>query len=302
MFLGCVLGIWIHLMLVNKVTYPLSPLLGLVVFIIFSLFHTHDHVGLLDVDAIAMRSKIGNRDPLLKLGFIFSTILICLISGNVFVCTFVIISMSFLTLIIGSLKVKYYINILKLPLVFIALSSIGIMVQISGKKLGYYDVTIFSYILSITKESQNSSMQLFFKAYAGLTSIYFLGITTPMGDIISGLRRIYLPEILIELMYLIYRYIMLVFDTFTNLNRTAAARFGYGKLLLTLSTSKAVAVRLMNYSFRQALDNYDAMESRLYDGRLIFLENNKVITPKDLVFTVSYILFLFLLIIVGRII
>ena len=34
MFLGCVLGIWIHLMLVNKVTYPLSPLLGLVVFII----------------------------------------------------------------------------------------------------------------------------------------------------------------------------------------------------------------------------------------------------------------------------
>ena len=122
-------------MLVNKVTYPLSPLLGLVVFIIFSLFHTHDHVGLLDVDAIAMRSKIGNRDPLLKLGFIFSTILICLISGNVFVCTFVIISMSFLTLIMGSLKVKYYINILKLPLVFIALSSIGIMVQISGKKL-----------------------------------------------------------------------------------------------------------------------------------------------------------------------
>lgn len=300
MITATVVGIFVFLSTVNTVEYPLPIVLSLCV-LLFGImaFRRHEHLGLLDVDSFAMKSKLKHIPGSHKLIFTIIVILTVVISLDALASLFVIITLSFLTIYYSGVRPLYYFKMLKVPMAFIALSGIAFMLR-PGVENSYFMFSAFGIPFSISKASQAAGVNLFSKAYGGLVTIYFLGLNTPMGDIITTLRKLRLPDLMIELMYLIYRYIFLLFDTFSSLNSTAALRGGYGDFSKTFKTSKLVATRLMNYSFLQAMDNYDAMESRLYGGKLQFLEPKKEVSNFFLLFGALYCMTLMLIILGGR--
>ena len=65
------------------------------------------------------------------------------------------------------------------------------------------------------------------RAFAGLTCLLFLALTTPAADLAAGMRRIGVPAEIAEMMLLMYRFIFLLTDTAETMNAAQAARLGH---------------------------------------------------------------------------
>ena len=97
-----------------------------------------------------------------------------------------------------------------------------------------------------------------------------------MPQLIGVLRRCRLPELMIELMYLIYRYLFVLLGLQQQMTQAATVRLGYVNLRRSLSTAGRVSGGVLAASFRRSGACLDAMESRGYNGKLTFLSH----TPK----------------------
>jgi cobalt/nickel transport system permease protein len=65
------------------------------------------------------------------------------------------------------------------------------------------------------------------RAFAGLTCLLFLALTTPAADLAAGMRRIGVPAEIAEMMLLMYRFVFLLTDTAETMNAAQAARLGH---------------------------------------------------------------------------
>jgi len=65
------------------------------------------------------------------------------------------------------------------------------------------------------------------RAFAGLTCLLFLALTTPAADLVAGLRRIGVPAEIAEMTLLMYGFVFLLIDTAETMNSAQAARLGH---------------------------------------------------------------------------
>lgn len=263
-------------------TVPVLPLLlcvgaavGLLCF--YRLRRGHSHEGFLSIDGYAQRSRLKGLSPGFKLAAVVVLLVFCVAIDSLAVCLVVLVTMFLLTVAAGGTPAGYYLSLLIVPLAFIVLGGLAVLIQFSPQPLGLLDLPLFGGHVGITLQSQETARYLTAKAFAGISCLYFLGLSTPMGDLIATLRRIRLPAVLIELMYLIYRYIFCLFGVQRTMADATASRLGYRSARTTLKSAALVASGVLQFSFRQASANFDAMEARCYDGTLRFL-----VTPKRL--------------------
>jgi cobalt/nickel transport system permease protein len=76
------------------------------------------------------------------------------------------------------------------------------------------------------------------RAFAGVTCLLFLALTTPAADLVAGLRRLRLPSEIAEVALLMYRFLFLLTDTAEAMNAAQTARLGhitYGRHMRSLS-------------------------------------------------------------------
>lgn len=232
------------------------------------------HEGFAAIDYYAQNSPLNACSPELKCAGALLTIVICLAAGNIVACFFVLMSMAAITCGVGRIPVAVYMRFLLLPVGFIVLSALGIMLeagatQAAGARLGFSWAGINVYI---TPQGQHKALLVTSKAVAAVSSLYLLNLTTPMHRIIGVLRRRRAPGVVIELMYLIYRYIFILMTCLEGMSHAAEARLGYATKRKGLRTASLIAAGLLRASFQRAGANYDAMLSRGYDGRLCFFE------------------------------
>lgn len=87
-------------------------------------------------------------------------------------------------------------------------------------------------------------LQLSTRSLGALAAMLFLALTTPMVDLIAFLRRLRMPEVLLELMVLCYR-MLFVFSEAVRDTRTAqTARLGYATPRLALRSLGSLAANL----------------------------------------------------------
>ena len=124
--------------------------------------------------------------------------------------------------------------------------------------------------------------QLAARSGGALASLLFLALTTPMIDLIALLRRLKMPEVLLELMVLCYR-MLFVFSEALHDTRTAqAARLGYATPRLALRSLGSLTANLTLQIWQRAHALHVAAESRNNDGALRFLEPEYAHTSRDL--------------------
>ncbi|MFR8332217.1 MAG: energy-coupling factor transporter transmembrane component T family protein [Oscillospiraceae bacterium] len=116
-------------------------------------------------------------------------------------------------------------------------------------------------------------------ALGAVSAMYLLALTTPIHEITSTLSRLHVPGILIELMYLIYRFIFLLSETAHQMHMAAQSRLGYWGWRQSMQTFGKSMANLLVTALRQAGNTYDAMVARCYDGRLAFWTEAKPVTP-----------------------
>ncbi len=223
------------------------------------------------IDYYAYRSGMKNWNAGIKI--LLSVVTLCLIIGlnRIPVSLFVIFSMGALTLLAGRIPGKVYFHYMTVPLVFMIVSGAAIALEFAGSPAGDWNISMHFFYLCVTKEGIRTAAEVFFKAMAGMSSLYMLAFSTPVHEIILILQKLHLPRLLAELMNLIYRYIFILFDVAHQLQTAAKARLGYQTFAMSCKTFAGIAGNLFLISLRKAGTYYDAMLARGYDGRVEFL-------------------------------
>lgn len=114
--------------------------------------------------------------------------------------------------------------------------------------------------------------QLAARSLGALTALLFLALTTPMLDLIALLRRLKVPEVLLEIMVLCYRMLFVFSEALHNTQTAQAARLGYATPGLALRSLGSLTANLTLQIWQRSRDLHLAAQSRNNDGPLRFLE------------------------------
>ena len=255
---------------------------------------------MLMLDSLAAHSGLRGVSPGLKTGFSVLVLLLCVGAADALVGIAVAVSMILILVFLGKTPAGEVIELLKIPLLFLGVSCLVILVEISPVPLGSWQLPVGRLWVCVTRDSLHRAVTLFFQAMGAVTCLYFLSATTPMPQLIEVLRRCHVPELVIELMYLIYRYLFVLLEVQRQMTVSATARLGYVGLRRSVSTAGRVSGALLASSFRRSSLCYDAMESRGYDGRLAFLAHMPGLQRRHLLAAAGYLLALVGLILVRK--
>lgn len=260
----------------------------------------HEHGGALSIDALAQRSKLSAVNATLKtwgcLALVFCAAFSKLPAAGLVLAAVMLV----LTVIIGRLPVHEYLSLLSLPAIFMLLSGLALLFDWSLLPNGVLNLPIAGGYFVVRAAAQARAALVMSRALGAVSCLYLLSLSTPMTEIIAVLRRAHVPNVVVELMYLIYRYIFLMLNMYSTMRDAAESRLGYDGLPRSLRTTGQLYGNLLARSFRRASACFDAMESRCYDGELRFLERAKPIRPLHGVCAGALLLCFFALSCFGR--
>ena len=242
------------------------------------------------IDSLAQKSRLKNVNPALKFCTCLALVIIAVTSKNVYTGIFLMITMLILALFAGGLRLSQYTRILSAPLMFLLIAGLALLFDVSSEPTGILNVNIFGFWLCITDNTKIQTSLVISRTLGAVSCLLLLGLTTPMPDIIGVLRRFRCPDILIDLMYLIYRYIFILSSLHYQMNAAVKSRLGFMDYRTSLRSSGSIYSKLLARSFQIGSKNFDAMESRCYDTGIRFLEHPKSLTGTQLSVSVLFIL------------
>ena len=245
-------------------------------------------MGFMLIDHNAYNSALNKLNSVYKTLFFAAVLIYGIAIDNIRVSLFIIASMAFITVCLGRIKPDYYLRIMKIPALFIVLSITAIAVIFSRAETGLFTLSVGGINIFVTQNGISESIHIIIRAFGALSCMYGLALSTPMADIIDVLRKFKLPEIIIELMFLIYRFIFVLLDTVRNMTKAAISRNGYCGVRASFYSFGNIGKNLLLYSLKKANSAYDAMESRGYEGSIAFYSEDSKVKIGEIVFFVLY--------------
>ena len=240
------------------------------------------------IDSYAYKSKLRKINPEFKVIFAFLTLLICIIADNIYVSLAIIVSMGFITIFKGGIKFHEYMSLMSIPLVFMILGSIAIVFGVSMSPIGDYNLHLCGFYLYTSDENIMKTMEIVMKAFGAISAMYMMTLSTNISEIISVLRKAHIPKIIIELMSMIYRFIFILIDVQCKMKNSAQSRLGYIDFKTSCYSFGSTASNLLIVSLKKANTYYNAMESRCYNGDMLFLEEEKKVKTIHVVLACIY--------------
>ena len=242
----------------------------------------HNHDNWTAIDYFAQQSRLHSVPAGLKALLALLLIVMVLAAGSPLVSLFVLASAFGLTVFAGGTPARTLLQLFAAPAAFVLLSGIALLFDFSHTAGSVISIPCFGGFLTVTTATQASALRIMMGAAASVSCLYTLCLSTPMYELIAALGRAHLPEILIELMYLIYRYIFVLSGTLSQMKTAAASRLGFTSYRSSMRSTGRIMTSLLVSSFQKASLSFDAMQSRCYTGRLRFLEEPKPLKPAHL--------------------
>lgn len=249
---------------------------------IFLWIGTHHHNRVLILDVYARRSRLCRENAAFKTVASVVLLVFCICSSSPLLPLCLSVFLLGITVKAGGIQLREYLRLLALPAVFMLLSALTLLWDFY-RELPHdtaFAVSFFGGWLAVNSSAQTMGILVLSRALGAVSCLYFLSLSTPLPELVQVMRRIYVPEIVIELAILIYRYIFILLDTVQNMKDSAASRLGYRGLKRSLYTTGMVYGGLLGTSFRRAEACFNAMESRCYAGQIAFLTEKKKVTGR----------------------
>lgn len=261
----------------------------------------HGHSDIYRIDYYAGHSRLGGWNAELKTAFSGTVLLLCILSSKPLVPAVVCVTLFLFTTLAGRIPAGVYLSLLKLPVIFLLLGSAAIAVEVSGvwQKSPGVGFQLFDLYFFISAESALRAAAVVLKALGAVSAMYLLVLSTPAAELIAVLRKRHVPALLIELMYMIYRFIFMMSAVYADMSTAAQARLGFDGFGTSIRTFGCTAANLFVYSLRKASLYYDALEARGYDGTLAFWEEEKPCRVWQVFLATMYLLALVLLLVPG---
>lgn len=223
---------------------------------------------MISIDKYAYNNNLRHISPDIKasIGSIFLTI--SMIFQNKLILVGIMLLMSLSIVCMAKIDIQNYFKLLKIPMYFlfigIALNLINIAFTSENM---LYSFRVWGIYIGTSKESINTSIYILLRSMSCLTCVYFIVLTTPFNDLMFLLKKMHLPDTVIELTMLVYRFIFIFLEEISDIKKSQQLRFGY----INLKTSYKSLGLLVSMLFERMIIRYEDMsislDVKLYDGK-----------------------------------
>lgn len=173
--------------------------------------------------------------------------------------------------LLSDLGIGFYLKRALLALPFV-LAALPILFTSQGETLAVLPLG-----LSITLPGVDRFFSITLKSWISVQAAILLASTTTFPDILTGMRALRLPRLLVAIVGLMWRYLFVIVDEALRMLRARQARSGElsvsahrtgGALLWRARVTGAMAGSLLLRSIERSDRIYNAMLSRGYDGEV----------------------------------
>jgi len=225
----------------------------------------------------------------LKLAIVLFGLLVGVSSTSPITPLFIALCMSFTTIVLGRAPLKLYMKLLLAPVGF-ALTGVVIIAFFSGSGQELLSFDLAGYPFSIRADGLELALLVLSRSLSGMCCLYFLSLTTPMIELFAVFKATGLPESLIELSMLIYRYIFVFLEMALCIKYAQTVRLGYSNFRRSLNSMGMLGSTLFIRSWEQGDKLFLAMNSRCYDGKMTLFEVHRPVGAIELLLTSAYFL------------
>lgn len=235
---------------------------------------------MLDLDRMSYKSPFRRQDPLEKL-FLAGLILGFSLWTTWIWAYVIVIGLGVSCLVfINKTSMKRLFKLYLIPIGFLTLGVLSIVVTLTPHRgLLWVSFPLFGQYCGLSSAGSIFAVHLFLRSLACVSCLYFLILTTPMMHIISALKRLKCPGLLIELMHLMVKMIFLLLNTTSTIYQAQKSRGGYTSLKSSYKDMATLASMTFIRAFRRADALYTALESRGYMGELDVMDEAFPVSP-----------------------
>jgi cobalamin biosynthesis protein CbiM/cobalt ECF transporter T component CbiQ len=232
------------------------------------------------VDAAAHGSRLARVSALEKMAFAAGMLLLALLLPPVPGDVLVIVVMVTATLAVARVPLRTYARVLVVPAVFVLIGTVPLLVSLS---LG----GPWLIRLGVTESGARLALGVALRALAGLCSMLFLALSTPLPQILQALRRLGMPAVVVEVAALVYRSIWTFVETAAATRRAQAARLGYRSFRRSYHSLGMLTATFFSRSLQRARAMEQGLAARNWRGDLRVLDEEAAVSVTHIAIIVT---------------
>jgi cobalamin biosynthesis protein CbiM/cobalt ECF transporter T component CbiQ len=230
--------------------------------------HPHLHPHLSD---IAFTNAWRHRNPWEKVLFGGGLLLVAFFVPPYPWCIVIAVVVTLAATLGAKIPVTGWLGVLSVPISFAFLTSLGILVQITGPGRGLS--------LGFDWNGLPLAAGLLLRSVAAISCLAFIGWTTPLMELIPLFQRLGIPTVLIDLALMIYRFLFVTATTLTEMTRAQSWRLGRADYRSRMRALSMLASGLFLRCIQRSRRLEEGIESRGYEGRLWVLAPERAASP-----------------------
>lgn len=225
------------------------------------------------IDQYAYSNRIRAVEPGQKAAVALLTLALCLVLNRPAVAILAVLWMWVLATGWAGLPRRVFARVLLAQGLFLGLSILGIAVTISGAPplQAIWMQQIGELWVSTSTTALADAWNLASRALGCAAALNFLALTTPLVDLVDLLRRLHTPELLIDLLTLIYRSIFVLLESLQRMTTAQHSRLGYSTPGRSMRSAALLGSRLFLHAYARAQRMHVALESRCATSSLRIL-------------------------------
>jgi cobalt/nickel transport system permease protein len=195
------------------------------------------------VDCYAYTNRWQRRHPAEKAAFaggLLALSLILPVTGSLLI----LLTVSAATLAGARVPAGIYLRTLAIPVAFIAVGSLSLLLSVAPGPHGIH--------IGFAPDQAARALRLLGRSVAAASCLCFLGLTTPTLDWLPLLRRLRVPAVIVDIMFVVYRLVFILVERLAAMHTAHDARLGFASARNTFRSSGLIGANLLVAALKRA--------------------------------------------------
>jgi len=223
------------------------------------------------IDRFAYGNRLRHTDPALKTAVSLAVLVLCLVLDTPAASLFALGWMSLLAVAVARVPVRVFAGILLGESTFLALATVGIAVTVSVAPPSAETLWrghIGALWVFGTADGLSVAAHTVSRAIGATAAMNFLALTTPLVDLVALMRRLRVPDALIDITATVYRATFLLLDNFNQMYTAQQCRLGYISARRSMQSAALLGGNLFIKTFQKGKRLQLALDARGFEGTL----------------------------------
>ena len=208
------------------------------------------------------RVRSTGEKALLTLGLL----LVAVTAASPWVSVAVLASVLVLALAVARVPWRVYALALAGPLVFVSVGALALAVSVGSVPPTDRALTLGP--LTVTWSGLTVAATTVVRSVAGTAALLLLATTTPLLSLLTGLRRLRVPDVVVDIAALMYRLLFSLLDSVAAIREAQAARLGYATARSARQSFGMLAAATLRRAWEQSRRLEEGLAGRGYAGSL----------------------------------